>query len=184
MIYPPFHISSYYICHGYIYYKQYCAPISINLAKYGWVSCRKGLSLLRFSHPLSLDRCLLGSHSKHLVAVLENCRDALTTTDAHSNERPFSLMALEPIQSLYCQNGTSCANWMAQCNRPAIRIHPLGVQLRLAHDWQGLCRKGLIQLNHIQVIGTHTHRCQHTADRIDGSYAHDLWFNACDRHRC
>ena len=40
----------------------------------------------------------MGGHTIHLVAVLENCRDALTTTDAHGNERVALVGALQLVE--------------------------------------------------------------------------------------
>jgi hypothetical protein len=136
-------------------------------------------------------RCLctcasdMGRQTRQLVTVLENGGNALATTNAHRNERPFFLFALEPIERLDGQDGSGGPNGMAQGNRSAIRVDPLGVQFRLTHNRQDLGREGLIQLDHIQVTGFHAHRRQDTADGIDGHDAHNFRFVAgdcCRRH--
>src|SRR5437667_9091258 len=92
---------------------------------------------------------------KGLVQIPEERGDALAAADAHRHDAPLGLPTLEFVGQLDGQDGTGGADRMAECDRPAVRVDLLRIDLQLPNYRHRLRREGLVQLHEVDVIDRH-----------------------------
>src|SRR3990167_711614 len=132
------------------------APTSINLApRLQCLTCAIWRCLLRV--------CRSGD-------ALENSCNALAATNAHGDQCVAAADALQLVQGLDSDQGTSRANRVAQRNAGTIRVDLGRVQTQIATDCAGLRSKGFIGFNHVQIVHGQTRLFQ---GHLTGRYRAD-----------
>src|SRR6516162_182707 len=113
---------------------------------------------------------------------LEHRGDALADADAHRHQRVAAAGALQLPGGGQCDARSGGAEWMADRDRAAVHVDPAVVerQFEPAQAGQHLCRKGLVDLDDVDVGEAEAGAGQRLLRGGDRTDPHDPWRHARD----
>src|SRR5258708_14227851 len=131
------------------------------------------ISLLRRSDGASVSRERSRRERRRRSHSLEDRGDALAAADAHGDQRVPAARPPQLIQRLDDQDGARGTDRVPERDTAAVRVGPLRRQAELADDRQGLRRKRLVHLEHVDLVDLQSGPVKHLPDRRYRADPHD-----------
>src|SRR6266704_1411926 len=97
---------------------------------------------------------LRGRGSSYLHGF-EDSSDALTSTDAHRDQRILASDAAQFVERLHRQDAARRPDGVTQGDPTAVGVGAIQWQVQIPHDGKRLGSKGLIELDHIHILFFH-----------------------------
>src|ERR1700678_733722 len=108
-----------------------------------------------------------------LIKIFDDAGNTLSAPHAGGDNPVFFIQTFHIVDQLYGQLAAGAAERMAQCNRAAIDIDDIRIELQLPDDSQGLRRKGFIQLDQVNLAEVHSCLTQDPGNGFDRADPHD-----------